>query len=96
MYVWALDVEAFEVLHIEVSHGRSDLDAWLFLTTVLERCTNEPEIVVDRGPWYNWPLDELELPCTSRRKRGGERSLTEAWFGLFKTELGGSTDGFPP
>jgi hypothetical protein len=37
----------------------------------------------DRGPWYNWPLDDLDL-CESRRETWGERSLVEAWFGLLK------------
>jgi putative transposase len=84
VYVWAaVDVETFEVVHIEVSPGRSDLDALLFLKTVLKRCRGQPVIVVDRGPWYNWALDNLDL-CESRRETWGERSLVEAWFGLFK------------
>ena len=85
VYVWAaVDVDTFEIVHIEVSPGRSDLDALLFLKTVLKRCRGRPVIVVDRGPWYNWSLDELDLPCESRRETWGERSLVEAWFGLLK------------
>jgi transposase-like protein len=39
VYVWAaVDVETFEVVHIEVSPGRSDLDALMFVKHVLERC----------------------------------------------------------
>ena len=39
VYVWgAVDVETFEVIHIEVSPGRSDLDALLFVKQVLKRC----------------------------------------------------------
>ena len=52
VYVWAaVDVDIFEVVYIEVSPGRSDLDALLFLKTVLKRCRGQPVIVVDRGPW---------------------------------------------
>ena len=84
VYVWAaIDVETFEVIHIEVSPGRSDLDALLFIKQVLKRCRGDPVVLVDRGPWYNWPLDDLEL-CESRRETWGERSLVEAWFGLLK------------
>ena len=46
--VWAaVDVDTFEVVHIEVSPGRSTLDALLFLKTVLKRCRGQPVIVVD-------------------------------------------------
>jgi len=85
VYVWAaVDVDTFEVIHIEVSPGRSDLDALLFVKQVLKRCRSEPVVLVDRGPGYNWAPDDLDL-CDSRRETwGGERSLVEAWFGLLK------------
>lgn len=84
-YVWAaVDVDTFEVVHLEVSPGRSDLDALLFLTQVCKRCRGNPTILVDRGPWYNWALDDLDLPCDSRHETWGERSIVEAWFGLLK------------
>lgn len=41
-------------------------------------------------------LDDLNLPCESRREMWGEkRSLVEAWFGLFSTEPDSSTAGPP-
>jgi transposase-like protein len=56
----------------------------LFIKQVLKRCRGDPVVLVDRDPWYNWPLDNLDL-CESRRETwGGERSLVEAWFGLLK------------
>ncbi|ELZ36980.1 transposase, IS240 [Halorubrum saccharovorum DSM 1137] len=71
VYVWAaVDVGDFERLHIEVSPGRSDLDALLFVKQVLERCRGEPVVLVDRGPWCNWALDDLNL-CDSRRETWG-------------------------
>lgn len=78
VYVWAaVDVDIFEVVYIEVSPGRSDLDALLFLKTVLKRCRGQSVIVVDRGPWYNWVLNDLDL-CESRGETWGKRSLVEA------------------
>lgn len=36
IYIWAaIDVETFEVVHIEASPGRSDLDVLLFVKQVL-------------------------------------------------------------
>jgi putative transposase len=84
IYFWArVGVETFEVIHIEVSPSRSDLDALLFIKQVLKRCRGEPVVLVGRGPWYNWALDAPDL-CDSRRETWGERSLVEAWFGLLK------------
>jgi putative transposase len=63
VYVWAaVDVDTFEVVHIEVSPGRSDFDVLLFLKPMLTRCRGQPEIVVDRGPWDNWALDDPKVP----------------------------------
>ena len=68
VYVYtAVDVDTFEVVHIEVFPEQSDLDALVFLKTVLKRYRGHPVIVVDRGPWYNWALDDLDL-CASRRE----------------------------
>jgi len=76
VYVWAaVDRHTFEVIHVEASPGRSDLDALLFLRTFLERCRGGPVLIVDRGPWYNWSLDDLDLPCEVRRETWGDRSL---------------------
>jgi putative transposase len=62
VYVWlAVDVDTFEAIHIEVSPGRSDLDVLLFIKQVLKHCRGDPVVLVDRGPWYNWALDNLDL-----------------------------------
>lgn len=96
IYVWAaVDVETFEIVHVEVSLGRSDLDAFVFLKTVLARCRGETVVLADRGPWYNWSLDDLDLPCRSRRETWGERSLVEAWFFVFKYRTMLFFDRFP-
>jgi len=82
-YVWAaVDCDTLEVLHVDVSPGRSSLDALLFLKEVLKRCRGRPLVRADRGPWYDWPLERLD--CDGERETWGNRSLIEAWFGLFK------------
>ena len=83
VYVWAaVDVDTFEVLHIEVSPGRSSLDALLFLRETLKYCRGQPVVLADRGEWYDWPLDLLD--CEGKRETWGARSLIEAWFGVLK------------
>jgi len=82
-YVWAaVDCDTLEVLDVDVSPGRSSLDALLFLKEVLKRCRGRPLVRADRGPWYDWPLELLD--CEAERETWGNRSLIEAWFGLFK------------
>ncbi|ELY69593.1 transposase, IS240 [Natrinema pellirubrum DSM 15624] len=81
-YVWpAVDCETLKELAVEVSPGRSSLDALLFLKDVLERCRGRPLVRTDRGPWYDWPLELLD--CEYERETWGNRSLIEAWFGIF-------------
>jgi len=83
VYVWAaVDVDTFEVIHVDVSEGRSSLDALLFLREVLRRCRGKPLIKTDRGPWYDWALNELD--CDYQKQTFGERSLVERWFGILK------------
>jgi putative transposase len=82
-WVWAaVDTDTFEVVHVDVSPGQSALEAYLFLHEVLQRCRGRPVVKADRGPWYNWPLDDLS--CAFERETFGERSLIEAWFSVFK------------
>lgn len=95
VYVWAaVDVETFEVIHIEVSPGRSDLDALLFVKQVLKRCRGDPVVLVDRGPWYNWALDDLRL-YESRRETWGNGLLSKPDSACSNTEPGSSTAGSP-
>ncbi|QZA89740.1 DDE-type integrase/transposase/recombinase [Salinarchaeum sp. IM2453] len=83
VYVWAaVDVDTFEVLHVDVSPGRSSLDALLFLKETLKYRRGRPVVLADRGEWYDWPLDFLN--CEPKRETWGDRSLIEAWFGVLK------------
>jgi transposase-like protein len=67
----------------------------LFLKTIRARCRGESVVLADHGPWYNWPLDDLDLPCESRRETWGERSIFEAWFFVFKYRIMQFFDRFP-
>jgi transposase-like protein len=54
-FIWAaFDLENREIITMDVSLGRSELDAYLFLSKVKSKCKGKlPEIITDRGPWYN-------------------------------------------
>ena len=48
--VWAaVEGDTFEVPHVDVSPGRSSLDALLFLEEVLKYCRGQPALSADRG-----------------------------------------------
>lgn len=87
-------METFEVIHIDVSTGRSDLDALLLIKQVLKRCCGDPVVLVDRGPWYNWPLDDLDL-CESHRETWGNGLSSKRGPACRSTEPGSSTTGSP-
>lgn len=72
VYVWAaVDCDTPEVLAVDISPGRSSLDALLFRKEVLARCRGRPLVRADRGPWYDWPLELLE--CEYERETWGTR-----------------------
>ena len=57
VYVWAaVDTESFEVIHVDVSQGRSSLDASLFLRELLRRCSGKPlgRLTADHGTTGLW------------------------------------------
>ena len=59
MYIRAAaDCKTLEVLAMEVSPGRSSLDAFF---DVLEWCRGRPPVQADRGPWYDLPLRDARL-----------------------------------
>jgi putative transposase len=86
VYCWvAVDVQTFEIVHPDVTPGRSSLDALLFLKPVLERCRGKPLLLVDRGPWYDWSLETLG--CRFQKETWGTRSLIESLFFVVKYRL---------
>jgi len=73
VYVWSgMDVETFEVIHVDVSRGHSSLDAFLFLRELPKRCLGKPLVKVGRR-WYDWALETLG--CDYEKETFGERSL---------------------
>lgn len=49
IYCWAaVDVRSFEI-HLDITPGRSSLDALLFLQTVLKRCCGKL-LIIDHMP----------------------------------------------
>lgn len=94
VWVWAaVDVETFETLHVDVSPGQSSLEAFLFLKEVLNHCRGRPVVNADRGPWYDWALEEL--PSDVQRETFEDRSLIDAWFGALKYRTRLFWNGFP-
>jgi transposase-like protein len=49
-----------------------------FLKMVLQSCDGKPIVVVDRGPWYRWALERLEI--TYFHETFGNRNKIERWF----------------
>lgn len=87
VFGWAcVDADTFDIVLSWVSQGRSGFEAWLFLKNVLDRCKDPPRIVVDRGPWYPWALDALDLEWEV--VSGGCRNLVESYFSSLKWRIG--------
>ena len=88
VYLWAaIDVESREVLAVYASYHRSSLNAYIFLTMVMDACLNRPIILVDGGPWYPWALRQLNLPWI--HVTFGPRSYIERWFRTLKERVRG-------
>ncbi len=67
------------------SEGRESFEAYVFLKEILKLCENKPEIVVDKGPWYLWPLQRLGLKY--RHETFGCRNAVEGFFSKNKDVL---------
>ncbi|MDT7877456.1 MAG: DDE-type integrase/transposase/recombinase [Candidatus Caldarchaeales archaeon] len=78
----AVDLDSRELLALEVSYGRSSLNALSFLKKALRMCTNKPLVLVDKGPWYRWAFERLGLEY--RHERLGMRNRVERFFRYLK------------
>jgi putative transposase len=66
--VWtAVDCDTLEVLDVDVSSGRSSLDALLVPKEVLERCRRRPLVRADRGPWETGRWNSWSVSTNGRR-----------------------------
>ena len=61
LYLWsAVDLETNELVAFDVSAGRSELDAMMFLYKVKARCKGKlPILVTDKGPWYREAISRI-------------------------------------
>ena len=66
------------MLALDVSYGRSCLNAITLLEKALKLCSNKPLVIVDRSPWYRWALERLRLEF--RHERFGLRNIVERFF----------------
>lgn len=93
-FLWvAIDVHTSEIVHVAVTDGRTPLDALAFLRGSLRWCETEPFVHVDRGSWYPWPLELLDVEW--QVTRGGVRNRVETWFGEIKRRLEAFRRRFP-
>jgi len=84
--LWAaIDVCSYEVLGVWITKGRSSLEAHSFLRHILKKCTNQPKILVDGGPWYKPALERLKVEW--EHVTFGLRNPVEQWFGIFKHRI---------
>ncbi|MGQ9551965.1 MAG: IS6 family transposase, partial [Candidatus Bathycorpusculaceae bacterium] len=94
LFVWAaVDVKSREVLACRVSWQRNIMQAEAFLRRVLEACSSNPLILVDRGPWYPDALRSLNLKW--KHVTFGMRNRIERWFGALKARTKRFSNNFP-
>ena len=94
IFVWAaIDVDSKECLAVWASDGRSSFHAYVFLKEILKYCSNNPEIVVDRGFWYLWALQRLGI--SYRHETFGSRNAVEGFFSRFKERTKRFWNRFP-
>lgn len=83
IYVWAVvDVDTFEVLHVDVSAGRSSLYVFLFLREVWMYCRGQP------GYWLtpaSGTIGRLTMLFRHRLPHYSTRDSTESWLIAFVT-----------
>jgi transposase-like protein len=83
VYVWAaIDTDTRELLAVYASYYRSHINTLVFLRRVLDTCTNTPVVLVDGGPWYPWPLDQMGVKWL--HITFGERNCIERLFRTMK------------
>ena len=84
--LWAaIDTTNWEILGVWVSQGRAEIEAYSFLKYILKKCTNQPKILVDRGPWYKPALQRLSVDW--EHITFGLRNPIEQWFFLLKHRI---------
>jgi putative transposase len=84
--LWAaIDTNNWEIIGVWVTKGRASIEAYSFLKHVLSKCTNQPKILVDGGPWYKPALNRLGVEW--EHITFGLRNPIEQWFFLLKHRI---------
>jgi len=84
--LWAaIDINTWEVLGVWITQGRASIEAYSFLNHVLQKCSNNPKILVDGGPWYKPALNRLH--SNWEHVTFGLRNPIEQWFGILKHRI---------
>ena len=84
--LWAaIDIDTWEILGVWITQGRCSLEAYSFLKQVLQKCENNPKILVDGGPWYKPALERLQADW--EHITFGLRNPIEQWFGILKHRI---------
>jgi len=84
--LWAaIDINTWEVLGVWITQGRASIEAYSFLNHVLQKCNNNPKILVDGGPWYKPALNRLH--ANWEHVTFGLRNPIEQWFGILKHRI---------
>jgi putative transposase len=78
----AVEIDSGKILAVYASCSRNIITAMKFIRMVLCRCLTKPQIIVDRGPWYKWPLERFVLK--HQYQRFGVRNTVEGFFGYLK------------
>ncbi|MEM3095544.1 MAG: DDE-type integrase/transposase/recombinase [Nitrososphaerota archaeon] len=85
-YLWvAREVGTGEVMAVQVSRGRGIGECLRFMEMVRDRCSNNPTVYTDRGPWYKWPIKVLRM--RRRIEAFGRRNTIESWFSELKRRI---------
>ena len=81
----AINIDTWEILGVWITQGRCSLEAYSFLKQVLQKCENNPKILVDGGPWYKPALERLQADW--EHITFGLRNPIEQWFGILKHRI---------
>jgi len=62
LYLWAaVDMNTQEIVAYHSSIYRNSIEAGLFLRKVLNKCSNKPIVVSDKGPWYIPAFERMKI-----------------------------------
>jgi len=95
IYIWgAIDLDDEKTIAVQVSYGRSHLEAMIFLKKVKRVCKGRlPRVFIDGGKWYPWTLERLGFHRYTVVSFG-PRSAVERFFGDVEWRIRRFWNGF--